>query len=174
MHDQGIDARRGHRIDERGEELVVIAIVDADAALDRHRQMGGIPQAAYAVGDQCRLQHEAGAKRTILYAVARAAHVQVDFSIAGRFADARGLGQFHRVAAAQLQRDRMLPRIVVEQLPHVAAHNRRGHDHFRVEQRMRGIQPVQKAAMPVGPIHHWSDAQPPIYLFRTPGHGPEV
>jgi hypothetical protein len=61
-----------------------------------------------------------------------------------------------------LQRDRMLARVVVEQLAHVPADNGRSHDHLGVEQRVRRIQPMQEAAVPVGPVHHRGNADASI------------
>ena len=56
----------------------------------------------------------------------------------------------------------VLAHIVVEQLPHIATDNGRGHDHFRVEQGMGRVQPMQETTVAVGPIHHGGDAQPPV------------
>ena len=102
-------------------------------------------------------------KAPLLHPIARAAHVQVDLGESGGGADARRRREFLRVAAAQLQRDRMLLRIVLEETRGpCSAHERRGHDHFRVQQRVRCEQAVQEPAMPVGPIHHRGDAEPAI------------
>jgi hypothetical protein len=60
VHDQRIDSRGAHSIGEGPEKLLVIAIVNADSALDRHGQMSGVPQTAHAVRDQRGLEHEAG------------------------------------------------------------------------------------------------------------------
>jgi len=37
MHDQRGNTGSGNRLDERREELIIVACIDADAAFDRHR-----------------------------------------------------------------------------------------------------------------------------------------
>ena len=69
----------------------------------------------------------------------------------------RGFSELARVAAAQLQRHGTLARIVTQQPQGLAAHDGGRDDHFRVQQRVRRVQEVQKTAMPVGPIHHGGD-----------------
>ncbi len=159
VHDQGIDTRGRHRVDECREKLIVVAIIDADPAFHRDRQVRAIPQTAHAVGHQSGLEHEAGAKRAVLDAVAGAADVEIDLGVTRHGADARRFGKFLRIAAAELQSDRMLGRVMVEQAAHVAAHDGLGDNHFRVQQGMGRIQPVQVTAVAVGPIHHRGHAQ---------------
>ena len=59
----------------------------------------------------------------------------------------------------------MLARIVIEQLAHITAHDGRGHDHFRVQKRIRRVQPVQVTAMAIRPIHHGRNAEPAVYVI---------
>ena len=93
------------------EKLVVIALIDADAAFDGDRQVRRVAHAPHALGDQRRAQHEAGAERALLHAVARAADVQVDLREPRRGADARRLRELAGIAAPELQRHRMLERV---------------------------------------------------------------
>ena len=72
------------------------------------------------------------------------------------------------ITAAELQGNRMLAGVVVQQLAHVAADNGRGDDHLGVEQRVRGVQPMQVPAVTVGPIHHRSDAYPAVQRLDGP------
>ena len=97
-----------HQVDEAVEALLGVLIVDADAALDRHRQVGGVAHGAHAVGHQLRLRHQAGAEAARLHAVGRAADIEVDLVIAERRGNPRRLGQFGGIGAAELHRDRML------------------------------------------------------------------
>jgi len=57
------------------------------------------------------LRHQAGAEAALLHPVGRAADIEVDLVIAQVGADARALRQRRRIAAAELQRDRMLERV---------------------------------------------------------------
>ncbi len=78
MDDERIHPRALHRVDEGAEKLIVVALVDADAALDGDRQPRRIAHAPHALGDQLGVQHQAGAERAALDPIAGAAHVQID------------------------------------------------------------------------------------------------
>jgi len=43
----------------------------------------------------------------------------------------------------------------------------RRRQHLRVEQAPPRHQPVEDAAMPVGPVHHWRDREKKIVRFRS-------
>ena len=86
-----------------------------------------------AVGDQLRLGHQAGAERAPLHALARAAAVQVDLVVAPLLAQLRAVRQVGRLAAAQLQRDRMLVVVEIEVARDVAVQQRAGRHHLGVE-----------------------------------------
>ncbi len=110
MHDEGPATGGGYHRDEAGEERQLLAVVDADAAFDRDRHGGwdGGDHGGDAGGDMLRLGHEAGAEAPTLNALRRAAAVEVDLVIAEVGADRGGAGELGRLAAAQLQRHRML------------------------------------------------------------------
>ena len=103
-------------------------------------------------------RHQARAEPAALHAIARAAAIQIDLVVAELLTDARRARQLLRIAAAELQRHRMLGRMEFEQARSIAADDRGRGDHFRVEQCARAQQPQEIAAMPVRVIHHWSDA----------------
>ena len=153
MHDERIDVGRD-RSDEGREELVVVAVIDADTAFDRHRQRRRVAQRPNAVGHQRRAQHETCAKRAVLDSIARAAHVEIDLRKSSGGADARGHAKFLGIAAAQLQTDRVFGRMVLEQAARIAAHQRGGDNHLGVQQRMRRVQTMHVTAVTVRPIHH--------------------
>ena len=74
-------------------------------------------------------------------------------------ADARGLRQQHRLAAAELQRHRMLDRIHRQQPGAVAVdHGVRVH-HLGVQARMRRDDAMEHAAVGICPVHHRGDGQ---------------
>ena len=74
---------------------------------------------------------------------------------------ARARGQRARVGAAELQRHRMLGRIETQQPCPIAVQHRAGRQHFGVKQRPARQQPMEKPAVPVGPLHHRGDAKAP-------------
>ena len=98
MHDDGRAARIGDRRDEPVERLLLILIVDADAALDRHRQPHRVAHRRHAIGDPPRLGHQAGAEPSLPHPVRRAAAIEVDLGIAELLADAGGQRQLLRIA----------------------------------------------------------------------------
>ncbi len=154
MYDERIDAGGGDRGDEACEELVVVVIVDADAAFDGHRQRGCIAHRPDAIGHQRGPQHETGAEGAILDPIAGAAHIEIDLYEARRRTDLRGRRQLLRIAAAQLQGDRVLGRAMLEQAARIAAQERGRHDHLGVQKRVRREQAMDVAAVAVGPVHH--------------------
>src|SRR6185437_14427651 len=100
------------------------------------------------------LVHQAGAEPPRLHPVRGAAHVEVDLVVTRRCAEARRLRKLARIAAAQLQRHRMLLLAVLEQAQLAATHQRGAGHHLGVQPRMRRQQPVEIAAVPIGPVHH--------------------
>ena len=139
----------------------------------RHFTVTGIATARLhggdAIADQRRLRHQAGAEAALLHAVGRAADIEVDLVVAEVRADARATAaSAARIAAAELQRDRMLGRIEAEQPRAVAAQHRAGGHHLGVEQRAARQQAMEEPAMPVGPFHHRRDAE----AARQGGHAP--
>ena len=114
MHDEDLAARVGQRADEIAHEVVALATVDADAVLDRHRQIDRIAHRLDAVGHQCRLGHQAGAERALLHPLARAAAVEVDLVVAPALRQLRAGGQIGRIAAAQLQRHRVFDGVEIQ------------------------------------------------------------
>src|SRR5262249_30785015 len=81
VHDQRIDARTLDRAGERFERLLGILRVDTDPALDGHRHTHLRPHGGDAITDQRRLSHQAGAEAPLLYAVRRAADIEVDLGV---------------------------------------------------------------------------------------------
>ena len=81
-------------------------------------------------------RHQAGAEPPRLHAVRRAADIEIDLVVAELGADARGLGELRRIAAANLQGDGMLIHVELEQPLPVAAQHRVRRHHLGVEQRV--------------------------------------
>src|SRR5439155_6756539 len=94
--------------DEVAHEPVLLDPVDADAVLDRHRDFHFRSYVGHTRRDQLRLRHQAGAKGAALHALARAADVEVDLVVAVALAELGAAGELIGLAAAELQRDRML------------------------------------------------------------------
>ena len=75
----------------------------------RHLTVTGTPTAPHhqRIAHQIGLGHQAGAEASHLYPVRGAADIKIDFAVAEVLADLRGLRQPRRIAAAQLQGDRV-------------------------------------------------------------------
>ena len=66
VHDHRAAARGRDRLDEPPQEIVVVALVDADPGLDRDRHAGGGAHRRDARRDQLGLGHQAGAEARAL------------------------------------------------------------------------------------------------------------
>ena len=62
--------------------------------------------------------------------------------------------QLGRLATTELERHRVFGCAEAQMAFHVAVQHGAGVDHLGVEQRARRQQPMEVAAMTVGPIHH--------------------
>ena len=128
---------------------------------------------AQAIRDQPRPRHQAGAERRLLHAIAGAADVQVDLVVAECGADRGRLGERPGFGAAELQRDRMLRGIELEEVIAVALHDRQRDDHLGVEQDARRELAQEVPAVPVGPVHHRRDGEPAINAHSTTEGSPK-
>src|SRR2546430_8889858 len=108
VDDEGSAAGRGDCGDEVPEKSVILDPVDAGSMLHRDRNADFPPDYRDALRDQRRLGHQAGAESALLHPLARAADVEVDLVVAVVRAELRAAGEILRVAAAELQADRML------------------------------------------------------------------
>ena len=165
VHDEGAATCLAHGADKIAHKAVtfrrVFGFVDTDAVFDGDRQRNHVDHGFDALGHQRRLGHQAGAKCAALHPLAGAAAVQVDFVVAPLLTKCRAMRQISRFTATQLQRNRMLLGIELQMARDVPVNQGTGGHHFGVEQRMARQQPVKKAAMAVGPVHHWRDRQLP-------------
>ncbi len=109
MHDEHATARGGDRIDETEEAFPFVVVVHAEPAFHRHRRVRrGGDHRGDTVGDQRRFAHQTGAETPGLHAIRRTSAVEIDFVEAVLGADVRRLREQRRIAAAELQRHRML------------------------------------------------------------------
>ena len=159
MHDEIRATRRRHRVHEGEEAVVVLLLVHAEPALHRHRDAHRLAHGRDAFRDQRRFPHQAGAEAARLHAVGRAADVEVDLVVAPVRADAGRLGQQRGVAAAKLQRHRMLAPIEAEQALTVAVDHCLRVNHLGIQQRARRQHAMEGAAVAVGPVHHRGDRE---------------
>ena len=134
MHDEDRDARGGAGVHQREQALFRVLIVDADAALDRDRDLHRRAHRRHTLGHQLGLAHQAGAEAARLHPVRRAADIQIDLVIAEAFADPRRLGELPRLRTAELQRDGVLDGVKAKEILSVAVQHRRGRHHLRIEQ----------------------------------------
>src|ERR1700730_6300187 len=181
MHDRDLAAAIAHSAHEvtQGLESALVevrhaaaqfalrGVHHADAHLDRDRHAHRRAHCGHALANPRGLQHQAGAEGAAGDAVARTTAVQVDLVVACLLAGTCRRRELARLAPAQLQRDRVLRRFERQQPRAVAVHDRRRGDHLGVQQHV-GREAAQKvAAMAVGPIHHRSDRDPAVDLFRA-------
>ena len=162
MHDQRIGAGGDDAARQRIERDFRILVVDADPAFDGDGNAHRALHRGDALGDQRRLRHQAGAEAAVLHPVRRTADIEIDFVVAEILADLRCGGEIARIRAAELQRDRMLAGIETEQPRAIAMDDRAGRQHLRVKPRPPRHQPMEHAAMPVGPVHHRGDGKLPF------------
>ena len=162
------DAGAVNGVDETVEAAFLVHVINANPAFHRDRKAGGPGHRADAFGHQCRLRHQAGAKPAGLHAVRRASNIQIDLGVAIVIGNAGGFGKPCGIAATKLQRHRhssvdILGRLTQQPVP-VAMDDGIGGDHFGEQQRVRRQMMVKMPAMPVRPIHHRRDAEPPVGL----------
>ena len=106
--------------------------------LDRHGHAHHILHGFNAIGHQLRGFHQAGTKGTALHPIAGAAAVQIDFVIAPLRPQTRGLRQFFRLIAAQLQGDGVFFGVVTQVALGATVQNAARVHHLGVEQRVAG------------------------------------
>jgi hypothetical protein len=159
MDRERVDARLSNRAGEVVQRRLGVLLVDADAALDRHRHRNGGLHRRHALAHQLRLRHEAGAEASLLHAVGGTADVEVHLVIAEIPQDPSGLGEVGRVGAAELRCDRMLLGREPEQPLPVAMNDGAGRHHFGVETCPPRQDAMEEPAMPVRPVHHRSDGE---------------
>ena len=159
MHDEHVATGARDGSDKVAHETVVVAAIEADPVLDRHRQRYRVAHRLHAFRHERRLGHQARAEASGLHALGRTAAVQVDLVVAPALAELRRVRELVWIAAAELQRERMLGRVEVEVVRHVAVRERGCRDHLRIEARAPRDQAEEVPAMPVRPVHHRGNAE---------------
>ncbi len=148
-----------HAIDEAVETRFGVLVVDADAALHRDGNAGGLAHRRDALADKIGLGHQAGAEPPGLHAIGRAADIEVDLVIAVARADLRRFGEALRIAAAELEPDRMLLGREAEHALAIAVEHGLRRHHLGIEEGPPRDQPQEVAAVAVGPLHHRRDTE---------------
>ena len=154
VHHKAAAAGRGHHVHEAMHELIVLAPVDADAVLDRHRHLHHRLHRRHAIGHPLGLGHQAGAKGSLTHPVTGAAAIQVDLVVAIGLPLSRGAGQQLRIIAAQLQHHAVALLAPPQQMVQIAMRNGLRRHHLGIQPDPLRQQPVKAAAMAVGPVHH--------------------
>ena len=158
MDDEHIAAGGSDGADEVADEGVGVIVIESDSVLDGHRHRYGVAHRLDAIGDDSRLRHQARAEAAGLHALGRAAAVEIDLVVTPALAELRARGELAWIAAAELQRERMLGRVEIEVVRNVAVLERAARDHLGVETRARRDQAQEVSAVPIGPVHHRRDA----------------
>jgi len=107
-----------------------------------------------ALGDQGRMGHQAGADHVVLHPVTGATDVQVDLVVTGLLGEPRASSQIRRIAAAQLQGERMLGLVVMQKPLGIAVQQRTGGDHLGIQQCTLRQLAQKIPAVVIGPVHH--------------------
>src|SRR4030095_12210654 len=115
-------------------------------------------------------RYQAAAEGAFLHPLARAADVEVDLVVAVALAELRAEHQLMGIGPPELQRDRVLRRAECEMPLELAVNQRAGGDHLGVQPGARGHLAQEVAAVPVGPVHHWRDAEPVARLWWCYSH----
>src|ERR1700676_5348837 len=137
MHDKSRRASVGDSANEIADKSIFINVVDAGTMLDSDRYRHRIAHRLDAIRDQRGIGHQAGAEAARLHPLAGTADVEIDLVVAPPFAEARTMRKRLRIAAAQLQSQRMLAGIEIEMVGDIAVHPRPGRYHLGVEKRAR-------------------------------------
>ena len=148
----------GDGIDEITQKFIAILVIDADTGFYRYRDGHHVAHRFDTVSYQLRIAHQAGAEHPVLHAVGRTADVEVDLIVTARLRQFRTLGERSRIAAAQLQGQRMLF-FAIGQIVAFAMNNRSGRHHFGIQQRMARQQAQEIATVPVCPVEHRRDGK---------------
>ena len=166
MDDKGIDAGRGHGARHRPKRFRWLLIVDPDAALHGDGNRHGRLHGGDTFPDKRGFAHQTGAERAVLYAIRRAATVEVDFGITEILADPGAARQISGLRSAELHRDGLFNGVESKEPHPVAVDDRAGGHHLGVEQRAPRQGAMEGAAMPVRPVHHGGDAEAPRVVAR--------
>ena len=119
MHDEDATARLRNGSHKIAHELVALLVINTNAVLDRDRHINRIDHGFHAIGYQLGRRHQAGAKSPALHAIAGATTVQIDFVITPILAQLGAQSQVSRIAATQLQSNRMLFAVKAQMTRHV-------------------------------------------------------
>ena len=171
MNDECSAASPGNGGNKPLKLLVTVLVIDADTAFHGDRYIHFRCHRRHAFGHQLRLRHQAGAELSGQYAIAGAAHIDVDFVIAMIHANARALSHGCRIAAAQLQSHWALTFIHAQQAFTIAVNHRSGGEHFRIQPGMPADQAQKVSFMPISPVQHGRDTKPPTVLCHETGIG---
>ncbi|MNZ58890.1 hypothetical protein D3C78_769080 [compost metagenome] len=148
----------GDGINEITQEFVAVLIVDSDTRFDGNRNRHHVAHRFNAVSHQLCVAHQTGAKHAILHAIGRTTHIEVNFVVATRFCKLCAFCQCGRIAAAKLQRHRMLF-FAIGQIVSLTVNDRSGGDHFGVQQRVARQLAQEVATMSVRPVEHRRDGE---------------
>jgi hypothetical protein len=105
---KAITTSLGDPLDKLEHVLILVALIHADAVLDRHGQAGGALHGDDAVRDALRPKHKARTKTAALHSIAWAAHVEVDLIVAPVLSEASAAREGLWVVPTELQRERPL------------------------------------------------------------------
>src|SRR5690554_5175466 len=168
MHDKSIAAGIRDPSDKTLQVGILILVIDTDTAFYRDRNTYRITHGLHSSGDLFRIPHQTGPDQVILHTVAGTANVEIDLVIAPSLGNGSALCQLTRIAAPQLQGNRMLDLIVAkETLTWAAMQNGPGGNHFGIQQNVTSQRPSENAEITCRPVHHGCDSEKTSLVYRS-------
>jgi len=172
VDDEGLTTGGGDGIDERGERLLQVLVVDAQAALHRDGNGDGCAHGADALGDELGLRHQARAEAPRLHSIRRASAVEVDLVVAEAFGNAGGLGQLRGARAAELDGDGMFLGGEAEQSLTIPMEDGTAGHHLRIEEGAPAQKAQEESLVAIRPVHHRGDGETAGQHGSGPGSNP--
>ena len=120
VHDEHAAAGSRNHSDEPSQVLITIMVVNADSALDGHRHRYCCLHRQITCSNPLRFRHEAGTETARLHPLGGAANIDVDFAVTGLFTETRAARHLLGIAAAELQGQWLLFRVVSQQVAAIA------------------------------------------------------
>lgn len=154
MHDESVAPGLVDSTDEISHKVVAFDLVDTDAVFDGHRHGDCVAHRRHALCHTVRRLHQAGPECTPLHPLAGAAAIEVDFRVAPLLPQPGALRKFCWVATPELQGYGGFVFVMAQMAWNVAMQQSPRSDHFGIEQRTLGQEPVEMSAMPIRKVEH--------------------
>ena len=167
MYDKGFTTSCSDVLYKINQLRVRVLVIDADAMFNSYVNIASILHRFYAVSHELWMTHQTSANHIILYAIARAADVEVYFIITPLLSKFCALGQLIGFTATQLKSDRVLFFTVSQKTISVAMNQRTCCDHLCIQHGVFCKHSPKLTAMSIAPFHHGGCAE---FTVKRVGH----